>query len=94
MLSKEEVKHVAKLARIELTSEEIEKFQKDLSAVLDYAEMLKEINTEKVKPCFHPSETKENVIREDEVKPSDLELTKAFPSKKEKYLKVKSVFKQ
>ena len=36
MISKEEVLHIAKLARLELTEEEVEKMQKDLTEILDY----------------------------------------------------------
>lgn len=46
MLTKEEVIKVSKLARIELSESEVEKFQKDLSAVLDYVEELKAVDTE------------------------------------------------
>lgn len=46
MLSKDEVLHIANLARIELKDAEVEKFQKDLSAVLDYVEELKGVNIE------------------------------------------------
>ena len=41
ILSVEEVRHVAKLAKLELGANEIEKFQKQLSEILDYIEMLK-----------------------------------------------------
>ena len=41
MISKEEVEHIAKLARLELTGKEVEKMQKDLSAILDYFDLLK-----------------------------------------------------
>ena len=41
MISKEEVEHIAKLARLELAPVEIEKMQKDLSAILDYFNLLK-----------------------------------------------------
>jgi aspartyl-tRNA(Asn)/glutamyl-tRNA(Gln) amidotransferase subunit C len=46
MLTKEEVVKIAKLARIELTEKEVEKFQKELSVVLDYVDELKQVNTE------------------------------------------------
>ena len=49
MLSKEEVIKIAKLARIALTEKEVEKFQKELSTVLDYVEELKGRQT-------HPTE--------------------------------------
>ena len=46
MLSKEEVIKLSKLARIALTDAEVEKFQKDLSTVLDYVEELKQVDVE------------------------------------------------
>ncbi len=46
MLTKEEVIKVAKLARIALTETEVEKFQKELSMVLDYVEELKLVNVD------------------------------------------------
>jgi len=42
MISKEEVQHIAKLARLELSENEVEKMQKDLSSILDYFNLLKE----------------------------------------------------
>ena len=41
MISKTEVQHIAKLARLELTEQEVEKMQKDLSSILDYFDLLK-----------------------------------------------------
>ena len=46
MLSKEEVIKIAGLARIALTETEVEKFQKDISMVLDYVEELKKVDVE------------------------------------------------
>lgn len=48
-LSEEQVKHVAKLAAINLTPAEVKKFQKQLSSILDYVNLLKEADTGKVK---------------------------------------------
>lgn len=48
MLSEEQVKHVAKLARIKLTDEEVKKFGKQLSGVLDYMEILNEVDVDGV----------------------------------------------
>ena len=95
MISKKDVQHIAKLARMELGDKETEKFQKDLSSILDYFELLKEVNTDKVNPTFHPSEIKENVMREDIAKPDNIadELIKQAPSKKERYIKVRAIFK-
>jgi aspartyl-tRNA(Asn)/glutamyl-tRNA(Gln) amidotransferase subunit C len=65
MIDKKTVEHVASLARIDLTEEEIEKFSKDISGILDAFSSLDEVDTENVKPSFHPIEMK-NVMREDE----------------------------
>ena len=46
MLTVEEVKKNALLARIELSDDEVARFQKDLSAVLDFVDELKQVNTE------------------------------------------------
>ena len=48
MLSTEEIKKIALLARVELRAEEVEKFQKDLSSILDYVDELKQVDTEGV----------------------------------------------
>ncbi len=65
MLSREEVLHIAYLARLELTEEEIEEYRKQLSAILDYFERLKEVDTEGIPPTASvlPPRT---VLREDE----------------------------
>lgn len=95
MISKQDVQHIAKLARIKLTEEEIKKFGADLSSILDYFKMLKEVDTDKVEPTFHPSEIKENVMREDKAKPDNKAdvLIKQAPAEKDRYIKVKAVFK-
>lgn len=65
MIKKEEVKHVAKLARLDLTEKETEKFQKELSLILGYIDKLKKVDVSKVKPTSHPQEV-ENITRKDE----------------------------
>ncbi len=95
MILKKDVQHIAKLARIELSDKETEKFQKDLSSILDYFELLKKVNTDKVDPTFHPSEIKENVMREDIAKPDNIadDLIKQAPEKKDRYIKVRAILK-
>jgi len=68
-LSREEVRHIAKLARLKLTEEEVEKFQQQLSEVLDYIEVLNELETKDIEPTAQVTGL-ENVFREDEVTPS------------------------
>ncbi len=68
-LSREQVLHIAKLARIALTPEEVERFREQLSSILDHFALLSEVPTEDVEPTAHPLPLK-NVMREDVVQPS------------------------
>ncbi len=67
MISTDDVKHVAKLARLELTEEEIDKYSKQLGEILKYVEQMNEVDTTNVEPMPHPIQIY-NVMREDEVK--------------------------
>jgi len=95
MISKQEVEHIAKLARLGLTEKEIEKFQKDLSSILDYVEKLKEADISDINPTSHPLKI-ENIMRRDEAESKDIETRKKImelaPETREEFLKVKSVF--
>lgn len=92
MISKDEVKHIAELARIGLDEKEIEKFSVDLSSILDFIEQLKEVDTDKVEAMAHITGL-ENITRED--RNHDFENTtgirKMFPEEKDGYDRVKSV---
>lgn len=66
-ISKEQVRHVADLARLSLTDEEVELFAKQLGDIIDYAELLNELDTEGVEPTTHVLDLK-NVMRKDEPK--------------------------
>lgn len=92
MLSQEEVKKVAEMARIELSATEIEKFQKDLSSVLDYVDALKEVNTDGLEIVSSVTGL-ENVQRADVPKPIDYQedIMANAPERKDKYYKVKSI---
>lgn len=68
-LTREEVEHVALLARLELSDEEKERFTEQLNAILGYFEQLRAIDTEGVAPTSHVVPLR-NVFREDEVKES------------------------
>ncbi|BAQ65885.1 Asp-tRNA(Asn)/Glu-tRNA(Gln) amidotransferase subunit GatC [Geminocystis sp. NIES-3709] len=63
-LSKEEVKKVANLARLQITTAEEEEFAPQLNAILDYFEQLKELDTENVQPTTRAIELS-NITRED-----------------------------
>ncbi|MEK6983205.1 MAG: Asp-tRNA(Asn)/Glu-tRNA(Gln) amidotransferase subunit GatC [Nanoarchaeota archaeon] len=58
------LEHVAELARLKLSEEEIKKFLPQLREALEFFSQLKDINTDKVKPSFQPVELR-NVMRED-----------------------------
>lgn len=49
-LTRKQVEHVAHLARLRLSDDEIERYQEQLSAVLEYAEMLNEVDTSAIPP--------------------------------------------
>ncbi|HIS89378.1 TPA: Asp-tRNA(Asn)/Glu-tRNA(Gln) amidotransferase subunit GatC [Candidatus Avigastranaerophilus faecigallinarum] len=67
MINKEEVKHVAKLARLELTDEEVNKYSQQLGSILEYVEQMNEVNTTGIEPMPHAIPVY-NVMREDIVK--------------------------
>ena len=70
MLSREQVLHVAKLARLELTGDEIERFGGELSKVLDHIEKIGELgDLADIEPTSHVVAV-ENVLRDDEPRPS------------------------
>ncbi len=68
MLKKEQVRHVAKLARIYLEDEEVERFRGQLSEVLDYMNILNDVDTDAV-PGTNQVTGLENVMEEDELFP-------------------------
>lgn len=94
MLSIEEIKNIASLARIGLKQEDIEKYQKDLSGILDYFKKMEELNTDKIEPIGHIAGTM-NVYRQDkkrELSEKELEnILKNAPEIKDGAVKVKSV---
>jgi len=70
MLSRDQVLHVARLARLELSDAEVERFSVELSKVLDHIEKISELGgLEGVEPTSHVVEV-ENALRPDEPRPS------------------------
>ncbi len=67
MISTDDVKHVAKLARLELTEDEIIKYSRQLGEILKYVEQMNEVNTDNIEPMAHPVPVY-NVMRDDAVK--------------------------
>jgi aspartyl-tRNA(Asn)/glutamyl-tRNA(Gln) amidotransferase subunit C len=68
-ITKQDVEHVAKLARLEITETERDAFSRQLSAILTYVEQLKTLDTEGVEPTATVLE-QTNVFREDKARPS------------------------
>lgn len=95
MLSKEEVLHIAKLARLELKHEEVEKFRTQLSGILAYVEKLQKVDTKNVEPIAQIMGLK-NVFRDDEVEETEPEVVekmlKQAPAKKDNLIKTVGVF--
>ena len=69
-LSKDDVLHIAKLSRLELTEDEVSTFSDQLSDVLTYVEKLNEIDTDGVEETSQVTGL-ENVYKDDEVRPYD-----------------------
>ncbi len=91
-ISREEVKHIALLARVATTDAEIEKFQHQLSDILDNFEILQQVDTTNL-PATAQSISLLNVFREDKTKPScSVETILAnAPQKIEEFFKVQAV---
>ncbi|SHJ27861.1 aspartyl/glutamyl-tRNA(Asn/Gln) amidotransferase subunit C [Malonomonas rubra DSM 5091] len=68
-ISREEVEHVARLARLALQPEELEAMTGQMDAILGYVDKLNELDTEGIEPTAH-AVPMENAFRADEVKPS------------------------
>lgn len=68
MISREEVEHVAMLARLGLTDDEVDRMQAQLSHILETIERLREVDTSQVGPTAQVIAL-ENVMRADEVRP-------------------------
>lgn len=64
-----DVDHVARLARLDLSDDEKERFRRQLALILEHAERVREVAAEDVPPTSHPV-PRSNVFREDEPLPS------------------------
>jgi aspartyl-tRNA(Asn)/glutamyl-tRNA(Gln) amidotransferase subunit C len=93
-LSKSEIQHIAKLARLDLTEAELEKYGGQLSKILDYIDQLKEVDVKGVEPTAQITGL-ENVWREDVARDWDkeevAEALAGAPDKEGKFVRVKRV---
>jgi len=92
-LSKEQVEHIAGLARLKLTAEETEKYSQQLSGILEYVDKLSVIDTAQVEPTSQVTGLI-NVARDDEIKPSGIssELVGCAPEHQDDYLIIPKIF--
>ena len=91
-ITKDNVKYVANLARIELTEDELAHFTGQLDRILDYVHKLKTLNIKEIEPMSHVLDMK-NVYREDTVKKSlpASEVMKNAPDKEKGLFKVHKI---
>ncbi|WP_110926333.1 Asp-tRNA(Asn)/Glu-tRNA(Gln) amidotransferase subunit GatC [Bacillus massiliglaciei] len=91
-ITKEQVKHVAHLARLGITEDEAEMFQHQLDEMISFAEQLNELDTDQVEPTYHVLDMK-NVMREDTAGkglPVE-EVVKNAPDSKDGYIRVPAI---
>mgnify|MGYP001560192241 FL=1 len=100
MFTDKEIKHIAELARVKLTEQESNKFQKELSSILDFIDQLNKADTSQVEPAYQITGLV-NSFRADEHR-KDFEMDEDLnekligqaPHKENRFIKVKSVLKK
>ena len=95
-LSREQVQHIARLARVGLSEEDIGRFSEQLSEILDYFERLRQVDTEGVPPTAHTLAL-HNVMREDDepLPPLGAEVTLAnAPLRDGEHFRVKVILEE
>ena len=94
-LSREEVLHIARLARLGLSEAEVEKLREQLSNILENFEVLKKVDTSNVPPTAQSIDL-QNVVRQDEVAPSfpQDEVLSNAPRREGEYFRVRHVFEE
>ncbi len=92
-LSEAEVIKLAKLARLHLDAKDVPKYQKEISAILDYVEQLQTVNVDDLEPTYQVTGLT-NVMRPDRVKDYGItaeELLKNAPATQDGHIKVRRV---
>jgi aspartyl-tRNA(Asn)/glutamyl-tRNA(Gln) amidotransferase subunit C len=97
LINKEKLKHLAELAKIDLSEEELEKFLEDLNNILNYVDEIKDLNLDQFEPTVGGAVQKLE-LREDETEIENDEtktlIIDQFPDKKENYLKISKIIKK
>ncbi len=92
-LSRDDILKLARLARLELTEEEIDQFANEISTILGYVEQLQQVDLSGLEPTYQVTGLKD-VTRPDEVKnygPNQEDLLKNLPARDSDYIKVKRI---
>ena len=96
-LTRAQVQHIAELARLDLSDEEIDRMTVQLSAILDYAARLQELDTEAIPPTASVVPL-QNVMRDDSVTPSlpreDVLRNAPDTDERGEFFRVRAVFKE
>ena len=87
MITRKEVEHIAKLAKLELSDDEISKFEKELNLILEHFHKLNKVDTNKIEPSFHPLNIK-NIFRKDSARKSIEDALKIAPQKERNHFKI------
>jgi aspartyl-tRNA(Asn)/glutamyl-tRNA(Gln) amidotransferase subunit C len=92
MIDREQVKKVAHLARLKITSEEEAQFTTQLNSILDYFEQLSELDTDNVQPTTRAIETS-NITRPDKLEPfpNKVDLLSSAPEQDGDYFRVPKI---
>ncbi len=90
-ISKEQVRHLAWLAKIDLSAEEEQILSKQIADVLDYFRVLDKVDTKNVEPAYLVRELR-NVFRQDRSRKTNAdEILKLAPTKKGRYVKAPKI---
>jgi aspartyl-tRNA(Asn)/glutamyl-tRNA(Gln) amidotransferase subunit C len=86
MITSQEVRHIAKLAKLKLTNDEVKKFTKQLGDILDFFSQLQEVKTDHVRETSQVTGL-ENILRSDEIEVStdEDELLNCTPHRQENH---------
>lgn len=72
-ISREDVAHLARLARLKLSEAELDEYSAQIDGIVDHVAAIREVNTENVEPLSHPTQNVDgnvSVMREDVVVPT------------------------
>lgn len=99
MITKDQVKHLAELAKLNLDEKEIESLTQDLNKILNYVEKINELDLSNVEPLVSILEKlnlrDDKVFESDSLEPNSLNLIKEnFPQKQDNYLKVPKILEK